>query len=291
MWVQVPLFTVIFWKQLNNKLLIEFNEIIFLEKSFSLDIEKNFNGRDFVSYLLEEDEISDNVYFTDWFEFVKNARKVQAEKKYFFLKNASIIKQNANLLKQFKESLIDFNKNFNKIKNINILKQFYWTDKKIKFFNLFSYYLNLNYNKIKKLNNGNYFNNENLIVLLDIRKSKPKIFILKDGKCFFSLTGGLIFKKLNLSKKKIKKSEKMLKLLLKTTFIKLQKLFLSKNYIIHIKGTKSNIFNILLIIGKSFKKKLSLIYSPYISYGRFKFKKIKSIKKRLRKKFTRLIKN
>lgn len=253
---------------------------------FNLDNEINFNGRDLISYFMEEDEISDNVYFTDWFEFVKNARKVQAEKQYFFLKNANIIKHNYNILLIFKSGLINFYKNLLKIKNIE-------NRNKIRFLNLFEYYIKLNYSKIKKLKNKDYFCNfDNLIVILDIRKTKPKIFVLNNDKCLFSVTSGLIFKKLNLNNKKIKKSEKMLKLMLKTTVIKLQKISYLKNYLIHIKGTKSNLFNILLTINKIFiKKNISLMYSPHISYGKFKFKKIKAIKKRLRKKFTKLIKN
>lgn len=165
-------------------------------------------------------------------------------------------------------------------------------DKKVRIFNLFNYYLNLNYKKINKLKEKNYYSNsENIILILDIRKNKPKIFVINNNRCFLSITSGLIFKKLNLSKKKIKKSEKMLTLMIRTVFFKIKNLISYKKCLINIKGTKNNLFNIIININKIFKNKMSLMYEPRISYGRFKFKKIKSIKKRLRKKFTRLIKN
>lgn len=294
MWVQVPPFTLIFWENISRSFINNYSKNL-IENGFDNDVKKNFNGRGFLYYLLEEDEILDNVYFTDWFEFVKNARKVQAEKEYFFIKNPNIVKFNLNILINLKSSLIDFKKSLFNLKDKKIFKQlsFIFSSKNKKIFELYNYYMKLNFNKIRKIKEKNYFKSSGyLILILDIRFLKPKIVVINNNKTMFSLTIGSIYKKLGLNKKKLKKTEKMLNLLLRTAALSIKKKVSIKNYILHLKGTRANIFNILVLINRNFKdKKLSIIYAPHIPFGRFKFKKIKSIKKRLRKKFTKLIKN
>lgn len=215
------------------------------------------------------------------------------EKELTFINNINLIKYNSRLLNFLKISLCSYSNYIKKIYNSNLKYKLINVSKNNRIFLIFNYYIKFNYNKLKKIKNNDYYkNSENLIVILDLRCTKPKIFVINNNKCLFSVTSGLIYKKLNLKQKKIKKTEKMLNLLLKTASSKLQKEKKFKKCIIHLKGTRSNIFNILVLINKNFNNKLiSLIYAPHISYGLFKFKKIKSIKKRLRKKFSRLIKN
>ena len=246
-----------------------------------------------VSYILKEDETADEVYFNDWFEFAKNARKVRMEKELNFINNAEILGYNTILLNLLKNFLNIYSKYIDKLKNLKIDGKFFNKNKNNNLYHPYNYYLELNFLKLKKIKNNNYYkNSENIIFIIDMRFSKSRIFLINKDKCLFGITSGLIYKKLNLKQKKIKKTEKMLNLMLKSAVMKAQKTINFKKCIIHLKGTKSNIFNILVLIQKNLaKKQISFLYSPYISYGRFKFKKIKSIKKRLRKKFSRLIKN
>ena len=55
-----------------------------------------------------------------------------------------------------------------------------------------------------------------------------------------------IFKKLNMKVKKLKKTENMLNTMIKTVYNNITKSISYKNIIINIKGTKSNLFKILL---------------------------------------------
>ena len=60
-------------------------------------------------------------------------------------------------------------------------------------------------------------------------------------------------------------------------------------FIIHIKGVKSKMSNLVFFIRKNFISKtdnLLFIFTPSINY-KLKFKKIKSIKRRLKKKIVR----
>lgn len=248
-------------------------------------------------YILTEDKNADNSDFMDWFEFVKNSKKARIEKELNFIKNINMVGNNSKLLIFFKNCLENYKNYANLINNFkkknNHINMFRDKNNINRVFNLFNYYINFSYNKLLKIKSKNiYKNSENLILIFDIRPLKPKIFVMSNNRCFFSITSGLIYKKLNLKQKKIKKTEKMFNLMMKTIATRINKQISYKKCIIHVKGTRSNIFNVLVLINKNFnKKKISLIFSPHVNHGFFSFKKVKSIKKRLRKKFSRLIKN
>lgn len=242
---------------------------------------------------MEEDEISDDYHFSDWFEFVKNVKKSRMERELYTYANANLIGNNLKLLFMLKSSLLNFKELLNGDFLLNIDERDYMGCKSIRAMNTLNYYLNFNYDRLKKIKDGDYYTNySNIIIILDIRPSKPRIFVISKNKCIYSLTSGIIYKKLLMKQKKTKRTEKMLNLMLKATVMKLQRKFIFKKCLIHLKGTRFNISNILVLIEKNFlDKQISIIYSPHISFGRFKFRKIKAIKRRLRKRFSKIIKN
>lgn len=243
-------------------------------------------------YLIEEDEYTDDFYFNDWFEFVKNLRKSQLSKNLNKFAATNLIGNKLKLLKSMNNIKFKFTELFlNLSEMLKFSNLFNLKNKKL--FNHIYYYNKINYNKLKIIKNKNYYSNYNKIILiLDTRPIKPKIFLIFKNKCILTLTSGIIYKKLNMKKKKTKKSEKMLNLMLKSVYIKIQQTVLCKNIIIHLKGTKSNIFNVLVSVSNNFKdKNIFMMYSPKIGFNKYKFKKLKSIKRRLRKRFSKLIKN
>lgn len=199
---------------------------------------------------------------------------------------------NIRLLEFLKNLILEFNSDLcNNIYSLSFKHNLNKNSSRL--VNSLEYYFKVNYLKLKKIKNNDYYlHSENMIIIVDIRPSKPRIFVINKNKCFLSLTSGIIYKKLAMKQKKTKKTEKMLNLMLKSVFLNLQRRSFFKKCIIHLKGTRSNLFNVLVLINNNFKsKKLFLIYSPHIGFNKFKFKKIKSIKRRLRKRFSKLIKN
>lgn len=244
-------------------------------------------------YKLDEEDLLNDYDLGDWFEFVRNIQKSKLERELDRLTNAKLFKNNFRLLRFFRVSLKEFN-NFLKYVILKNFKNSYnLSPGSSKILELVEYYQSINFTKFKKLKNNEYYQNSgNMLMMVDMRKSKPRIFLISKDKCILSLTSGIVYKKLELKQKKIKKTEKMLNLMLKAVSSSINKWGVLKNFLIHLKGTRSNIFNVLVLIEKNFKNKnISLLYSPHISFGNFKFKKVKSIKRRLRKKFSRLIKN
>lgn len=245
------------------------------------------------SYLLnQEEESSSGYYFKDVFEFEKNFKKNKLKTEIKKNKNINLIKNNSKLLKFIKEQQIKFcsvlfylktDFNFKNIINLKIKNIFSYLD----------YYNKINFEKIKKIKDQNIYRNLNsLIIQINIKNTKPKIVVINKDKCFTNITAGIIFKKLNMKIKKLKKTEKMLNLMLKSIYSNIIRFIYFKKVIIHIKGTKSNIFKAVSLVNNSFKNKnVFLIYSPKIKYGLTKFKKLKSIKRRLKKKFIKLLKN
>lgn len=259
-------------------------------------INENLDNFDFKSkglYNMEEDEYTDDYYFSDWFEFVKNIKKSRMEVELKFLTNSNLIGYNSNLLKMLKFTMIQYEKTISDYNSFGLNFFNVINKKSSRILNSLNYYYKFNYSKLKRIKEGNYYvNSENIVVIIDIRPSKPIISTISKNKCLFNITSGIIYKKLSMKQKKTKKTEKMFNLMLKATFLNLQRRVSFKKCVVHLKGTRSNLFNVLVLINKNFKtKEIYMLYSPHIGYNRFKFRKIKSIKKRLRKRFSRLIKN
>lgn len=151
----------------------------------------------------------------------------------------------------------------------------------ITYINYYNYKLNvLNNNKIIFLKN--YF-----IFILNIKNKKPFINITIKDKTILAVSSGFILKKLNIDEKKSKKNYKTLCLILKIVMNDLKNQL--KKYdkiILQIRGSRKKLFQIISYMKKKTNfANLILIYTPNFFQNSVKFKKIKSIKKRLRKKF------
>ena len=68
---------------------------------------------------------------------------------------------------------------------------------------------------------------EAIIIIVDLRPMKIRMVCINKNKCILSLTTGILYKKLKLNKKNLKKSQKMVNLMIKT-FVKAIKLKFSK---------------------------------------------------------------
>lgn len=150
--------------------------------------------------------------------------------------------------------------------------------KYINYYNFRNYFLiNKRFNKII------YY----YLFMLNIKKKKPFVNITLRNKTLLSVSTGFLLKKLNIEEKKSKKSLKTLYLLLKIVINNLNKNF--KNYqriICNIKGSKKRLFQIIIFLKKKINfNNIIFIYTPNFYQNSIKFKKIKSIKRRLRKKF------
>lgn len=131
---------------------------------------------------------------------------------------------------------------------------------------------------------------------ITIFKYKTQLYssILKNYKLKKLITNGFFIKKLELEKSQ-KKSDKMNLLNLKESY----------NYINALNNTTENNFHIIVLkntntkffkIINFFKKKISnqnviIYFTPNINYSKKKFKKIKSIKRKLVKKYNKVVKN
>lgn len=225
--------------------------------------------------------------------FIENIKKKKLKQELGFFKNPNLIKKNINLINFLKDCLTNYNFYITKIKLFGFNRNNLFFEKNYKILNILQYYNNFNYNKLKNIKDNKFFSNSNkIIIIFDLRPVKIKIYIINNNRCVFGITPGIIYKKLGIKQKKTKKTEKMVNLMLKIVSLKIKKMIAKNKFIINIKGTRSNIFNVITLINRNFKSNLSsLIYSPHISYGRYKFKKIKSIKRRLRKRFSKLLRN
>lgn len=221
----------------------------------------------------------------DWSSYRKNKKnKVFGDFKKKKLKkkiNMLLIGDNLKLLKNLKNNLIIFKKN-----NISV-----WKIKNNVNEFLVKYYNNLNLSRLNNINNDNYFKNleKEVIIMIDIKNSKSKIVVSYKERCILTVTPGIIFNKLKLKEKSIKKTQKIFTLMIKLVINSVKNKIKSKNFIVHIKGTKIKLSNLVVIIKKNFNKgndKIMFMYTPSINY-KFKFKKVKSIKRRLKKKIIR----
>lgn len=260
-----------------------------MENKFLKDNSLNFKGRELAAILLKEDQESEDGSPV-WIDFIKNARIKKFERELGFLKNPKLINNNKKLLLFLKNCVINYKLYLNRNKLIKNLKGKFFK-KNINLFNVFNRYLDINFQKLIKIKNKNYYtNSDKIVIMLDNRHQKIRIFLTLKGKCKFSVTAGIIYKKLAMKQKKNKKAEKLINLMLKIISLKLKNHLTKNKCILHIKGTRSNMFNLLVLIKKNFKSnKFFFIYSPHIEYGKFKFKKVKSIKRRLKKKFSKFL--
>jgi len=106
----------------------------------------------------------------------------------------------------------------------------------------------------------------------------------------YSLTPGIVMKKLQIKSKNLKKSEKIANLSIKTATNSILEKKIKGNIIIHFKKIDSKNYKSIAIISKFLKKnkskfKISFIFTPNMIITRVKFKKIKSIKRKFVKKF------
>ncbi len=153
-------------------------------------------------------------------------------------------------------------------------------------------------------NNVNYINiliNKNIsknILYVDkvffyvtLKKKQTYVSIYENKKKIFQNTNGIVLKKNNILEKSRKKDIKI-SMLNVISSIKFYKNNLKnkqiKCFVVSIKNAKTFIIKINKILIseiKQFTNKLFFILTPSITFGRQSFKKIKSIKRRLRKKY------
>jgi hypothetical protein len=99
------------------------------------------------------------------------------------------------------------------------------------------------------------------------------------------MSPGIVYKKLNMVSKKNKKSFKLLNLMIKLFLKKILKLLVYKKFIINLNFLKKDIFVVLKLLKKYIKFKNTIFVYSFKKNNNFKFKKKKSIKKKLTKKF------
>lgn len=236
-----------------------------------------------------------------------------------FRKNNQLNTLHNNLCKNYKlNDIININKIIFKYKNINVIN----LKKNIKkfiqllactnqFFKIplilkniikndnFKNIINLYYHYTTNSKN-NYFyllSIKNLkcqpIALIIKYQSQLYSCILKNSKLMKSITNGIFLKKLELEKCQ-KKNDKLSLLNLKECYNIATQLKQKENdfFLINIKNTNTKIFKILNFFKKKIQSTNTLIYfTPSINYSYVKFKKIKSIKRKLTKKYNKLTKN
>lgn len=153
--------------------------------------------------------------------------------------------------------------------------------------NLFFFYL-LYFNKVDK-KKINFFKKKNLflynIININLKKKNIKFNFLQNNKNVLMLSPGIIYKKLNMSSKKSKKSFKLLNLMVKLFLKKINKLIMYKKFIINLNFLRKDMFIVIKLLKKYIKFKNVIFLYSFKKNNNYKFKKKKSIKKKLTKKF------
>ena len=127
------------------------------------------------------------------------------------------------------------------------------------------------------------------ILMLDLRYSKPRVFCLDEDRTVSTLTTGIITKILGVKEKNLKKSNRVLNVILKTSFKKLNEKTTKTKTLVYIKGIKFFIYTALNIFRENFNESdMIILFNPYIRRNKIRFKKIKSIKRNLLKKFLKV---
>lgn len=131
-------------------------------------------------------------------------------------------------------------------------------------------------------------------VIFNVMLGKKQTYVCistNNNKIAFQSTNGVLLKQSGINEKCRKKDLKSNLSLLKNSIVFFLKKLQNKNIniIVHFKKTKPFINKLVKLLLKSVStsksKKITLIVNPKISFSAFKFKKLKSIKRRLRKKY------
>jgi len=124
-------------------------------------------------------------------------------------------------------------------------------------------------------------------IILNNKKNQLFISFLKSTKFFKSFSTGYILTYLELLKKSLKRQNSSYILQLKVILKMIDTFFIKDVFLFNIIGTKKNFFKWLnfLKIKTQILKVLVYIYTPSVFNTPIKIKKIKSIKKRLKKKY------
>ena len=123
--------------------------------------------------------------------------------------------------------------------------------------------------------------NKTTVIIFDLKKKQLYSTVMVNGFVEKFLTNGIILKKMMTTEKNKKKDTTIsgynIKKIIENT---------EKNLLTHIKGCKNNLLKILKLIRKNMKGRFCLyVLSPKINFFKNKFKKAKSIKRKLRKKY------
>lgn len=158
------------------------------------------------------------------------------------------------------------------------------------------YYFN-KYKTIYKQQNLNLMYLEDYIFfIINLKKKQPFITLSKIGvskikrawssKTMVTTSAGMLLKKLLIDEKKSKKHIKTLFLLIKLLFDDInQKLNFPDRFIFNIRGTKRRMLKLLNFCKRKLDySKIQFIYTPNFYQNSIKFKKIRSIKRRLFKR-------
>ena len=174
----------------------------------------------------------------------------------------------------FENIFLNLNNNFFNFKLKNI--------RKIIFFYLF-YFNKINKKKLNFTNKKKLFFYN--IININLKKKHIKLNLTQNDKSVLQISPGIIYKKLNMITKKNKKSFKLLNLMIKLFLKNMIKILKFKKFIINLNYLRKDVFLMLKILKRYINfKKVIFIYSLKKN-NNFKFKKKKSIKKKLTKKF------
>ncbi len=280
-------YNLIYWKKIINENLLDTN---YLEKKL-IKNNANYNINNKNTEKTKFIELDNKLKFTENLEIIKKKFKLKGEdsidnwdsykKKYKFTKKLEIKKINKIIFLSTKniKKVIENSKYFYKNVNISsIIEKF----KKI---------------NEKKLNNiitkNNWFLKKPIFAIIDLRSLKTKIIFFNKLGCISTITNGIVFKKLQFNNKKYKKSEKLSFLSVKIIILNIQNFLNNRNLIVQIKGLKKinktliKYFNQMVVKNNAIKT----FYINNYKIGNnayFKFKKIKAIKRRLKKKIVKL---
>ena len=216
----------------------------------------------------------------DW---IKYLNEIQIDKydlnshKFNLFKNIEI----SNIYSKKEFSTFFFENLYLNFNNI-VLKKKYKNLKNLIYFYLF-YFNKINKNKLDFLKKKKTFLYS--IININLKKKNMKFNFLQNDKNILNLTPGIIYKKLNMGSKKSKKSFKLLNLMVKLFLKKISKLLLSRKIIINLNFLRRDIFIILKLLKKYIKFNNVIFLYSFKKNNNFKFKKKKSIKKKLTKKF------
>lgn len=133
----------------------------------------------------------------------------------------------------------------------------------------------------------NYINDNNQTIIINNKKNQLFVSFLQNFNFFKSMSTGYTLHYLKIFKKTLRRKLSSFILQLKVILNIIEKNFNNNFFIFQIKGTKKNFFKWLnfLKIRVQNLKVLFYLYTPQLRYMNFGLKKIKSIKKRLKKKY------